>query len=142
LQIEKISRGKTVLDARKRAEKILFTYEIKGNRIILDDYLLTKLENKYRGQEIEVFLYLPVGTLFSPDKNVRYFDASYKSDFDLKLNSDKELYRMTSEDLVCLNCILDEDAYEAVQTTTVKVSGEDVYTEEVVKEVRSSKNSK
>jgi hypothetical protein len=141
LQIEKISRGKTVLDARKRADKISFTFEIKGNRIILDDYLLTQLENKYRGQEVEVFLYLPEGMSFSPDKNIRYFDASYESNYNLKLNSDNEVYKMTNKDLICLNCKVDEDAYEAVQSRTVKVIGDDVITEEV-QMVRPSNNRK
>jgi hypothetical protein len=141
LQIEKTSRGKTVLDARKRADKILYTFEIKGNRIILDDYLLTQLENKYRGQEVEVFLYLPEGMFFSPDKNIRYFDASYESDYNLKLNSDNEVYKMINKDLICLNCKVDEDAYEAVQSRTVKVIGDDVITEEV-QMVRPSNNRK
>jgi phage shock protein PspC (stress-responsive transcriptional regulator) len=141
LQIEKSSRGKTVLDARKRADKILYTFEIKGNRIILDDYLLTQLENKYRGQEVEVFLYLPEGMFFSPNKNIRYFDASYESDYNLKLNSDNEVYKMTNKDLICLNCKADEDAYETVQSRTVKVIGDDVITEEV-QMVRPSNNRK
>lgn len=132
LQIEKISRGKTVLDARKRADKIVYTFEIKGNRIILDDYLLTQLENKYRGQEVEVFLYLPEGMFFSPDKNIRYFDASYESDYNLKLNSDNEVYKMTNKDLICLNCKADEDLDGNVKKiTTVKVNGDEFFRTEV-----------
>jgi phage shock protein PspC (stress-responsive transcriptional regulator) len=132
LQIEKSSRGKTVLDARKRADKILYTFEIKGNRIILDDYLLTQLENKYRGQEVEVFLYLPEGMFFSPNKNIRYFDASYESDYNLKLNSDNEVYKMTNKDLICLNCKADEDLDGNVKKiTTVKVNGDEFFRTEV-----------
>jgi phage shock protein PspC (stress-responsive transcriptional regulator) len=132
LQIEKSSRGKTVLNARKRADKISYTFEIKGNRIILDDYLLTQLENKYRGQEVEVFLYLPEGMFFSPDKNIRYFDASYESDYNLKLNSDNEVYKMTNKDLICLNCKADEDLDGNVKKiTTVKVNGDEFFRTEV-----------
>ena len=129
LQIEKISRGKTVLDARKRADKILYTFEIKGNRIVLEDYLLTQLENKYRGQEVEAFLYLPEGMFFSPDKNIRYF---YDWDYSLKLNSNNEIYKMTNKDLICLNCLTDEDADGNMKkTTTIKVNGDEVFSTEV-----------
>ena len=78
---------------------------------------------------------------FSPNKNIRYFDASYESDYNLKLNSDNEVYKMTNKDLICLNCKADEDAYETVQSRTVKVIGDDVITEEV-QMVRPSNNRK
>jgi hypothetical protein len=38
-------------------------HTIIGNQLILDNYLLTDLKNKFRDQEIEITLYLPKGTL-------------------------------------------------------------------------------
>jgi phage shock protein PspC (stress-responsive transcriptional regulator) len=56
--IEKLANGKSTSQAKKRAEKIKYEYKIEGNTIILDNYLLTAVENKFRGQEVEIYLYL------------------------------------------------------------------------------------
>jgi hypothetical protein len=53
------------LSEAKRAEKIKYAYTIIGNQLILDNYLLTDLKNKFRDQEIEITLYLPKGTLIN-----------------------------------------------------------------------------
>jgi hypothetical protein len=42
----------------------MYGYKIIGNQLILDNYLLSDLKNKFRDQEIEISLYLPEGTLF------------------------------------------------------------------------------
>jgi sRNA-binding regulator protein Hfq len=42
--------------------------------LILDNYLLTDLKNKFRDQEIEITLYLPKGTLIKPDASMRNYD--------------------------------------------------------------------
>ena len=63
IQIEKLANGKSASEAKKRAEKIKYGYKIEGNTLILDNYLISAVENKFRGQEVELYLYLPKGTL-------------------------------------------------------------------------------
>jgi hypothetical protein len=58
IKINKEAQGKSFEDAKKRAEKIKYGYKIVGNQLILDNYLITELKNKYRDQKIGIKLYL------------------------------------------------------------------------------------
>jgi hypothetical protein len=59
--ISKLKRGqrKVTIWSKKRAEQIKYSYQIEGNQLILDNYFITDLKNKFRNQEIEITLYLP-----------------------------------------------------------------------------------
>ena len=104
LQIEKRSNGKSAINAKQNAEKINYHFKIDKNKLILDDYFLTSIENKFRGQEIQIFLYLPEGTLIKADKNVKDFDESDNDFFNLHHSSDKYVYKITENKAKCLNC--------------------------------------
>ncbi|MFY7938673.1 MAG: hypothetical protein ACOVOQ_14935, partial [Flavobacterium sp.] len=88
LQIERLAVGKTAIEAKNRAEKIKYGYKIEGNQLILDNYLLTNAANKFRGQKVELFLYLPKGTLFKADENMQIYDDSENDFFNLHSSSD------------------------------------------------------
>lgn len=103
LQIEKISLGSSMSEARKRAELIAYNFENEENTLILDNYLTTDRENKYRNQKVELFLYLPVGTHFLPDSSVKYYDETDNSFFDLWYDSEN-MYRMDKNDVKCITC--------------------------------------
>lgn len=109
IQIEKTAEGKSSLEAKKRAERINYSFKVEGNTIILDNFFTTELSNKYRNQEIKIYLYLPEGTLLAPDKSVNGFIRNYNSNLslseDLYENEDKNfIYRVTKSELKCLNC--------------------------------------
>lgn len=105
LQIEKISWGASSTEARKRAEKINYGFEIEGNNLILDNYLLTDMQNKFRNQKVEVFLYLPEGTVFHPDMSVQQYDNTDNDFFDLWFDGDTYIYKMEKDRVKCLNCV-------------------------------------
>lgn len=109
LQIEKLANGRSVGEARKRAEKIDYNFEIQGNTLILDNYFLTGTENKFRKQTVELYLYLPEGMYFKPDMSVQYYDESDDSFFNLWWDSDTYVYRMGKNTVDCLNCIAKEN---------------------------------
>ncbi|MET0759450.1 MAG: PspC domain-containing protein, partial [Flavobacterium sp.] len=130
LQIERQAEGKSMVDAKNRAEKIKYSYKIEGNHLVLDNYLLTEIGNKYRNQEVEIFLYLPEGVYFKPDMNVQNYDRSYESDFDLKFSSENDVYKVIGSELKCLNCIVNEEDIdfnneEDVETVDISGSGND-----------------
>ena len=118
IQIEKIARGKSFQDAKKRAEKIKYAIKIEGNQLILDNYLLTEVSNKFRDQEVEIFLYLPEGTLLKPDSSVQDYDRSDDSFFNLHYSSDNYIYKVESSQIKCLNCPADENEYDDVDNET------------------------
>ena len=109
IQIEKISNGKTSSEARERAEKIKYGYTFKGNTLTLDNYLLTDLSNKYRNQKVEIYLYLPEGTIFKCDDSVKEFDDTDNGFFDLWWDDSTHTYQMKENKVECVTCPPNED---------------------------------
>jgi len=133
IQIEKEAKGKTLFEAKQRAEKIKYGYKIVGNQLILDNYLLTDLKEKFRNQEIEITLYLPKETLFKADSSLQDYDRSDDEYFNLHYSSSDYLYKVENNQVKCLNCPKEENEYNDVEnneendsivTTTVTVNGE------------------
>ena len=116
LQIEKEAKGTTLSDAKKRAELIKYGYQIVGNQIILDNYLLSNVKDKFRDQEVEITLYLPEGTLFKADTSVQDYDRSNDEFFNLHYSSGKYLYQVMETKVRCLDCPADEDEYNDVDS--------------------------
>jgi len=142
LQIEKLAVGKSADEAKKRAEKIKYGYKIVGNQLILDNYLLTEVANKFRDQRVELFLYLPKGTLLKMDENVRDFDDSNDEFFNLHYSSGDYIYRVGDTQVKCLNCPTDENEHndveiqledvqatpdnDSINSVSVKINGKEV----------------
>lgn len=122
LQIERKAEGKSITEAKKRAEKINYNFKLDGNKLILDNYFVTDLKNKYRSQEVELYLYLPQGMIIRPDSSVRDFDSSNNGFFNLHYSSDDYIYRVTKEQIRCINCPIEENEYNDVETNTTEDS--------------------
>ena len=136
IKINKEAKGKSFEEAKNRAEKIKYGYKIVGNQLILDNYLITELKNKYRDQKIGIKLYLPKGTLFKMNSSMKNFDYSDNSFFNLHTSSDEYIYVVGNSQVKCLNCPADENEFDdvasedqdTIETTTVsvKVAGKEL----------------
>lgn len=136
IKINKEAKGKSFEDAKNRAEKIKYGYKIIGNQLILDNYLITELKNKYRDQKIGIKLYLPKGTLFKMNSSVKNYDYTDNSFFNLHTSSDEYIYAVGNSQVKCLNCPPGENEYDdvdsenqdTIETTTVsvKVAGKEL----------------
>lgn len=115
LQIEKLAEGKSFKEANQRAEKIKYTFKLAGNQLILDNHLLTEMASKYRNQNVELYLYLPVGTLFKVDETVEEYDYSYDEYFNLHYSSDTYTYMVEKDKIKCLDCPADENEFNDVE---------------------------
>ena len=122
IQIEKEAKGKSLSEAKKRAEKIKYAYKIIGNQLILDNYLVTDLKNKYRDQEIEITLYLPKGTLIKPDASMRHYDRTDGDYFLWNPDSNNDIYRVEDNKIKCLNCPADENEYNDNENDSTETS--------------------
>jgi len=109
LQIEKTAEGSSIKKAKETAEKINYNVKIENNNLILDNYWITDLANKKHDQEVELFLYLPKGTLFKVDKNFKHFDRSENDYFNLHHSSDAYVYIVAENKVLCTNCPINED---------------------------------
>jgi phage shock protein PspC (stress-responsive transcriptional regulator) len=120
IQIEKLAKGKSSEEARKRAEKIKYAFKIEGTVLQLDNYLTSAVEHKFRGQEVALYLYLPKGTLFKTDKNFHNFDYSDNNYFNLHNSSSDYIYRVDSEKVKCLNCPISENEHQDVENNEIE----------------------
>ncbi|HEY6142232.1 MAG TPA: PspC domain-containing protein [Flavobacterium sp.] len=137
IQIKKEAKGKTVLEAKQRAEKIKYSYQIIGNQLLFDNYLLTELKEKFRNQKIEITLFLPTGTLLKMDQSIEHYDKTDEDYFSWNSDFSDAIYRVESDKIKCLNCPNEENDFndkensevnDSVVTTTVTVNGEVITT--------------
>jgi phage shock protein PspC (stress-responsive transcriptional regulator) len=126
LQVEKLSNGKSYREANERAEKIKYSFKLVGNQLLLDNYWISEIKSKYRGQRVELYLYLPKGTLFKVDKSVQDFDESNNDYFNLHYSSDNYTYKVDSNDVKCLDCPADENEYNDVEIKTEDINEENI----------------
>ena len=119
LQIEKSAEGSSIKKAKQTAEKIKYNVKIENNNLILDNYWITELTNKKHDQEVELFLYLPKGTIFKVDKNFKHFDRSENDYFNLHHSSDTYTYIVSENKVLCMNCPINENDYNDVENDTI-----------------------
>lgn len=105
LLIDRKANGKEYLEAKNRAEAIQYNYVFNQNSLTLDGYFLADVEDKYRDQEIEITLYLPVGSVLNADSNTYSFHRNTSSYRDI-LNNGQEGYYLEIQDgkTACLDC--------------------------------------
>ncbi len=139
IQIEKEAKGKTLFEAKQRAEKIKYSYKIIGNQLIFDNYLLTELKEKFRDQEIEITLFLPLGTLLKMDESMSNYDRTDDEYFLWNPDNKDEVYKVESDKIKCQNCLNEDNENvtidtkqeaDSIVTTTVTVNGEVVKVKE------------
>lgn len=133
IQIEKEAKGKTLFEAKQRAEKIKYAYKIIGNQLVFDNYLLSDLKEKFRDQDIEITLFLPLGTLLKMDDSVARYDETDDDYFLWHSENKDEVFKVETDKIRCQNC-LNEDIEnvtidtkqeaDSIVTTTVTVNGE------------------
>ena len=119
IQIERKAEGNSMNDAKKRASKIKYNFKFEGNKLILDNYFITDLKNKYRSQEVELYLYLPRGTHFKVDSSVKEYDESNNGFFNLHFSSDAFIYKVEPQKIFCLNCPDEENEFNDVINDTI-----------------------
>jgi phage shock protein PspC (stress-responsive transcriptional regulator) len=149
LQIEKEAKGKSLSEAKKRAEQIKYSYKIEGNNLILNNYLITELKNKYRDQEVEITLYLPEGTLFKADSSVYHYNRSDSDFFDLPDNDNSYIYKIENSEAKCQNCPSeynnedsDEDNNDDGTAVTIDKNGVSIKNDTTIKSNKEIKELK
>ncbi|EKT4510372.1 PspC domain-containing protein, partial [Flavobacterium psychrophilum] len=123
LQIEKLANGKTPDEAQKRAEKIIYNLKIEGNKLILDNYLLHNVKNRFRDQRVALFLYLPKGTYLKPDSSLRRYEETNGDYFSWNPESKNDVYKVEDNKVKCTNCPANENEesdYEQDDDTNIR----------------------
>ena len=107
--IDKNAEGNSFLNAKKRAEAINYNFTFENGTLLLDGYFLTAMENKYRDQEIDITLYMPVGSILYAEDNTFSFHRNDSRYGDILLNGDEEEYLLILKNkTVCMGCPMEE----------------------------------
>lgn len=150
IQIEKTARGNSFISAKQRAEKINYKFQLNGNHLVLDNYFLTDVKNKFRGQEVDVYLYLPEGQLFKPDASVQDYDDSENDFFNLHFSGNYN-YKVEGSKIKCLNCPAEENDYndqdeenvienDSINEVSVKINGKEILNGKTNSRLTTDKN--
>lgn len=110
----KSSNGKSRKEASNNAKMITYSYNINDSSIFLGSYLSFLKENKIRGQEVRVKLYLPVGKSIYLDNSVKHIIHNVDNvtdTWDHDMLGQK--WVMLEDGLTCLDC----DEIEGITTT-------------------------
>ncbi|MFD1601775.1 PspC domain-containing protein [Flavobacterium artemisiae] len=136
IQVEKSAKGNSFANAKKRAEKINYKFEIQGNNLFLDNYFLTDVKNKFRGQEVDIYLYLPEGQLIKTDDSIQKYYNSNEGFSDIDRDGN-HIYKVEGSTVKCLDCSSDnynENDSDEINTTendsikelSIKVGGKEI----------------
>ncbi len=103
LQIEKNADGASYQEARNASEKIAYKYEVQNNTLILDNYFIYNVANKFRNEKVKLYLYLPENQIIKPESSLKYYDISDSDVFDADY-SQTSFYKVKNNSLQCINC--------------------------------------
>ena len=105
ISVEKIALGSDYFNAKNRAEKLEYDYVFKNNTLFLNGFFLTDIDNKYRGQNVEVILTLPIGSVLFPDDNTYSYHRNTSKYNDILDNGNEEHYmKVNHKSMRCLDC--------------------------------------
>ena len=109
VEIMKKAEGKNYEEARRRAENIEYTTTYANGKLDLGGQLFTDPSNKYRNQEVEVTVFLPVGSVLYAADNTYSFHRNSDSYGDILDNGKEEQYLLITRDgAECLDCPAEE----------------------------------
>lgn len=120
LEVKFSSNGSTTKEAIKNARTINYNYQITDSALVIDNYLSTLKDNKIRGQQVELTLYIPLYQVVYLDQSVKelIFDVENVTD-----TYDKEMIRnkwiMLESGLTCMDC-LDIKGVTTTQLDSIK----------------------
>ena len=130
IQIEKVANGSSFNDAKERARNIVYNFDIQGNIINLDNYLITARDNKFRDQEVHIYIYIPKGLVIYPNETISDYLTNHNSDIDIYYGEENHYYKLIDGDFECLDCPeeIKEKEWNTGEDTNVeiKLNGKDI----------------
>ena len=110
MEIAKAAQGKTYDEARARAGQINYSAGMSDKELNLGGQLTTGIGNKYRDQNVQVTLYLPVGSVLYARDNTYSFHRNSEYYNDILENGEEGHYLLITKDgTECLDCPLEEE---------------------------------
>lgn len=120
LELKLSSNGSTSKEAIKNTRMINYNYQLTDSALVFDNYFSTLKENKIRGQQVELTLYIPLYQVVYLDESVKelIFDVdNVTNTYDKKMVRNKWI--MLESGLTCLDC-LDIKGITSTQLDSIK----------------------
>ncbi len=107
IEIIKSADGSDYKDAKDRAKNISYNINLDGNKLYLDSYLTSNLDEYYRDQEVKVTIYVPEGSVLFVDENVGdYYRYSNYAGGILKYDQEEHYVKVLENETICETCPL------------------------------------
>ena len=109
----KSARGRTVKVANENASRIIYNMEQKDSLLRFSTHFPIPMESKYRMQQVQLILYVPVGKSVHLNNDSRYVIYDIKNvtnTYDLDMIN--RTWTMTGRGLECLSCDLPGSSHE------------------------------
>ena len=130
IKIHSLASGSNYDLARERAQNINYNYELNKNELKMDSYYTTEGSNKFSEQQVEIYIYLPEGTVFNTDNYVSRFSKYYNApDNLLTREMDNHYYKVDMNAIECLDCI--EEIKEQDIEDVFEEATEDIIEQEI-----------
>ncbi|MDO3693570.1 PspC domain-containing protein [Wenyingzhuangia sp. chi5] len=121
VNVEKTADGSSYQKAINYANNIKYDFDFKHQKLMLDSYLYTDVENKFRNQKVTVFVYIPEGVIVNCSESTRFY-YTYPSIIENKQTN--HYVKIIKDDVLCLDC--DDDFKVEVKTPKVKIDEDGV----------------
>lgn len=110
IRIERSARGYDFEDAKARAQRINYTYQLNAKELLLDSYLTIPLNESRKGQDVTVTLYLPEGLVLYADRNTyNYHSNDYYYNDILDHEMEERHLKIITNGVECLDCPEDDE---------------------------------
>jgi phage shock protein PspC (stress-responsive transcriptional regulator) len=144
MTVVKAARGRDANQAKQRANAISFHPEIVNNELILPYEIIIPKGEKWRVQDVDVILKIPVGksVTFAEDTQYRVQRAFKANDDVMIWYNPGHVWTMTDEGLICPTCPQEEseDYNETSKLSTTYSGFNKVYVEGLIKVYASQGN--
>ena len=119
VKVERIASGYDFQSAKERASNVIYEFDYQNGIMVFNDYYIHSVEDKVKGQEVDITLYIPDNATFTLDENLyRYFYTYIDNNMDFRSRSMiNHKWKLKNNKLICLDCAIeapeaDEDQSE------------------------------
>ncbi|MDK7375651.1 MULTISPECIES: PspC domain-containing protein [Weeksella] len=110
LQVTYKARGANGVDAKNNLDAIRFNYQVRGNQLVLDDFLSAGKNSTFRMQAVRFVLYVPRNKYVKLDPSIEYAEIiSNNSNTAFYSNINDQIFGYNGIKFVCLNCDNESD---------------------------------
>ena len=111
IDVKYSSKGGNSKEAKRNLESIDYNYEIKGNQLILDEFIKIKPTGKFRKQTVKITLYIPKNKIIQT-KGLEKVVIDNQGLESYYYENNNRFFKNNGEKIVCLNCENEDGNYK------------------------------